>query len=506
MKNIIYFISTFLLFSMTSCYEDLGNYSYGDKQIIQIDSLQEEYIGITGDSLKITPVITSGRDILRYEWSVFSLDEAAGKTILLDSVKDLRYSIVLSQATYQLQFKVTDIDGYTEIATSQLTVRTTYSEGFYILKEVNGDTDLDLYTTGKGPIQDLFSHLHGKRLQGKPVGLFIAPQHKYIDSVQQKNFVLFPISEQESPMIQLQNLQPIFNTFAEMFYEAPEAGEKPLKFVYGSDLIQALITDKHVYSYGSLTPDVSGKFGDHAYFSTAIQPSPYIALDRSLSPNAIMFYDNLNGQFLNLNQFNMLSQFKNTPPEGQKRPVNPYGLPCEMVYMCQAKAGQKAYALLKHKESEQRYLFELQMATKDVSEINPVVKVDTLPSELHIAQAENFTVSENSIYLYYTVGRQLYLYDIASRRELPFSLDIEDGEITMIDYLYWLKTPINQQWHYFIIATHTNGRYKVYRYNIRGDQPDLTKEPVIYKGEGKAKAIHYTSPYMNSNMSWYPYN
>ncbi|MDE6451007.1 MAG: hypothetical protein K2L23_01715, partial [Odoribacter sp.] len=313
------------------------------------------------------------------------------------------------------------------------------------------------------------------------------------------------VSEQESPMIQLQNMQPVFD-FENLFYESPETGEKTQKYVYGGDLIQALFTNKHVYSYNSLAPQVSGKFGDHAYFPIAIAPSPYIALDRGFSPNAIMFYDNLNGQFLNLNQFNQLSQFKNTPPEGQKRPVNPYNLPCEMVYMRQAKAGQKAYALLKHKESEQHYLFELQMDSKNVSEVNPISKVDTLSADLHIAQAENFTVSENSIYLYYTVNGKLYLYDIAGRKEQVVSLDIEDGEITMIDYLYWLKTPINQQWHNFIIATYTNGRYKIYRYNIRGDQPDPAKEPIIHEGEGKAKAIHYTSPYMNNNMSWYPYN
>lgn len=506
MKNSIYVIGTLLLLGMTSCYEDLGNYSYSDKQAIRIDSIKEEYVGFTGDTLKITPVIISEKDILRYEWSVYSLEESAGKVIVLDSVKDLRYPVVLSQATYQLLFTVTDIDGYSETVTSQLTVSTTYSEGFYVLKEVNGETDLDLYPTGKGAVQDLFFHLHDKRLQGKPVGLFIAPQHKYIDTVPQKKFVFFPISEQESPMIQLQNIEPVFNDFEDLFYESPVNNEKPLRYVHGADIVQALITDKHVYSYACMAPTVSGKFGDYAYFETEIQPCPYVALDQSFSPKLILLYDNLNGQFLNLNQFNMLSRFKNTPPEGQKRPVNPYGLNCQMVYMKQPKAGGNAYALLKHKESDKRYLFTLLMDWKQGSEINPVVKVDTLSKDLHINQAENFTVSENSIYLYYSVGRQLYQYDIEGHKETSLPLDVEGDEITMIDYLYWLKTPVNQQWHYFFVATHTNGRYKLYRYNIRGDQPDLSQKPVINEGEGKAEALHYTSPYMNSNLSWYPYN
>ena len=504
MRNSIYIIGILLLLGTISCYEDLGNYTYGDKQIIMIDSLKKQYTGYSGDILKITPVITSDRDIVGYEWSVYDSTAAAGKITILDSVKDLDYTIVLPQGLYQLLFKVTDTEGYTEIATSLLNVYTTYSEGFYVLKEIQGESDLDLYPTGKSPVRDLLYNLHNRRLEGKPEGLFIAPQHKYIDSVSQKEFVLFPISEQESPMIRLQDMQPVFS-FEELFYSSPMMGEKPQKFINGSDVSQALLTDKHVYSYACIYPNISGKFGDYAYFETDMEPSPYVALDR-IFPNLIMFYDNLTGQFLNLNQFNMISRFKDTSPENQERSVAPYDLNCKMVYMRQVKAGQKAYAILQHKETAERYLVELQIDAFKGSEINPIVKVDTLPADLHIYQAENFTISENLVYLYYNVGCQIYLYDIAAGTESPLSIEIEGEKITMLDYLYWRKPPVTTQWDYFVTATYTQGNYKLYLFKTRGDQPDTSQEPILQQGEGKVKTVQYVNPYMTTNMTWYPYN
>lgn len=220
----------------------------------------------------------------------------------------------------------------------------------------------------------------------------------------------------------------------------------------------------------------------------------------------MLFYDNRNGQFLGLDQFNVLSRFKNNAPQDQVRPVEPFGLDCRMVYMKQAKAGQNAYAVMEHNDTKVRYLFKIQSDMSMSTETNPIISVDTLPADLHIYQAENFTVSENSIYLYYHAGNQVYAYDILSRTEKPLDLPLGDEEITMLDYLYWRVVPVRNQWSYFVLATYSGSQYKVYLYPTRGDLPDLSSDPVCYEGEGKVRDIQYVNPKMSTNLSWYPYN
>ena len=290
--------------------------------------------------------------------------------------------------------------------------------------------------------------------------------------------------------------------YDDLFYLPPISKEQPLCFFYGTDMMRALITDCHVYSYQMVLPSVSGKYGDYAYWDTEIKPAPYVATDNLMGSNIIMFYDNLNGQFLNMNMFNQIYDFKDVAPEGEIRNISPSNLNCEMVYMRQPKGGSDAYALMQSKRTGERYVFTLSIVG---TEYNPIAKVDTIPPEFQVYQAENFTISENNIYIYYNVGNQLYRYDIAAKTETVVELNLGGEEICMIDYLFWLRNPIATQWHKFIVATHSEGRYKLYFFETRGDLPDMSIEPMVYEGEGVPKAIHYVSPY-SVFLSQYPYN
>ena len=128
MKKIAYIISILFLMGLGSCYKDLGNYTYGDKPGIGIDSVLAEYDKyVVIDTLCITPRVEGMDQIVRYEWSVYNQALAVSDEIVLDSVKDLRYPVALPQGNYTLLFRVTDETGYTETLESFLKVKSAYS-------------------------------------------------------------------------------------------------------------------------------------------------------------------------------------------------------------------------------------------------------------------------------------------------------------------------------------------------------------------------------------------
>lgn len=512
MKNLIYLILTILLSVwMTSCYKDLGNYTYGDKPPIQIDSLRETYAGMSGiDTLRITPIITSERPVVRYLWQAYNAGIPGSEVYVLDSTENLAYPIGLPQGTYKLWFNVTDVDGYTEIAESELTITTAYSEGWLLLKEVEEDTELDLFSTGKAPAHDLMSKLFGRRLQGKPVGLSIYPKHNFRDTSDKalrNEFAIFPISEEESPMLRLQDMQWVYD-FADMLYEGPQDGEKPLKYVYGGSDFKTMVTDTYARcSQTNGPPGAPGKWGTPAITDVPIQLSPYVGYI-ALGSCVTVMYDNLNGQFLRMDQFgNYAYQYKSKNAEGEEMFIKPYDLNSTMLFMKQSSTNA-AYAVLEHNDSHERYIFEID--SKSSREVNPIVKADTASGDLKMNQAKMFGVHENLPYLYYAVGNECYLYDMDLQKEENLGLASRMGNeaVTLIEHIYWRGDPVNQ-WDYLVVATHANGHYKVYLYPTRGGRPDLTQEARCLEGEGRVHALHYVNPRMSSGVlftSNYPYN
>ena len=517
MKNILFVISILLSLWLTSCYEDKGNYTYGDKQAIRIDGLEESYSGVSGvDTLKITPVIVSDKNIVHYEWGIYDVSVATFEEIMLDSVAELCYPIGLPQGVYTLLFRVTDEQGYTEVATTQLSITTAYTEGWLVLKELDNNTELDLYPPGKEPAQDLFSKLYGRALRGKPVGLSMFSVHNFHDTsgtAVRNGFVIFPISEEESPMIRLSDMQWVYD-FEDMLYEGPQNGEKALNYVFGANYFKGMITDQYARcSQTNGPPGAPGKWGVPAIAQTEIKLSRYIACTASYVYSTVM-YDDLNGAFLQMDNFGTtVNLYKSTDKD--KVPVKPFGLNCRLVYMKQTGKRNVAYAILEHKESHERYVFTIN--TESSRNANPIVAVDTLSAGLKINQASIFSVNGDLPYIYYAVGNECYLYDISTRTEEKINLvnadptTVNDGdeEITLVEHIYWRGTPVASQWDYFIVATHANGYYKLYLHKTRAGRPDFSEKVTLYQGEGKVAAIHYAMPKMGGvmvSLTYYPYN
>lgn len=69
-----------LTFSLTSCFDDDGNYTYHDVDEITISGIQESYANISysGEVLEIDPVVESNYTDLKYEWSIWEPSKEFG--------------------------------------------------------------------------------------------------------------------------------------------------------------------------------------------------------------------------------------------------------------------------------------------------------------------------------------------------------------------------------------------------------------------------------------------
>ena len=93
------------------------------------------------------------------------------------------------------------------------------------------------------------------------------------------------------------------------------------------------------------------------------------------------------------------------------------------------------------------------------------------------------------------------MYDLEQNTEEPLSLtDMVSGEeITYISNRYWMGDAVeDNNFDYLAIATHKDGKYKVYLYEILGGKP-YGKPVRILEGEGKIVKMHYVHPSMTMN-------
>ena len=95
--------------------------------------------------------------------------------------------------------------------------------------------------------------------------------------------------------------------------------------------------------------------------------------------------------------------------------------------------------------------------------------------------------------MYFVANNQIYLYDLEQQVEEPLNpTGMAAGEeITYIKNYYWKEDAVTgDNFDYLVFATHQNGKYKVYMYNILGGKPN--GGPVrILEGDGKVVSMRF---------------
>lgn len=150
----IYLILSVFTFLFCACYDDEGNYNYGDINELKIsnlpDSLLTKFKG--ADTLKIEPKIEgtlAGKDEANYEYSWTAILQngkgEATKAVEIGTEKNLNYFIELAIGKYDINLNI--LDRETKVTWRQgfqLEVSTATTTGWIVLCDQNGSVRLDM--------------------------------------------------------------------------------------------------------------------------------------------------------------------------------------------------------------------------------------------------------------------------------------------------------------------------------------------------------------------------
>ena len=181
MKKIIYqALALAMTLSLSSCFSDDSSLSGNDVGDITISGISDSYshVAYMGETLDITPTVESQEDVT-YSWlllnSTTGSKDKDGNEIqpeVIGHEKDLHYEVNLSPGTYQVRLVAQGKSGYTVYKRTSLTVRTTFSQGFYVLKETtDGNSDVDLITKDGKTGYNIIASMDGEALHGKPLSM-----------------------------------------------------------------------------------------------------------------------------------------------------------------------------------------------------------------------------------------------------------------------------------------------------------------------------------------------
>lgn len=504
----IWAVFSLLLAGWTSCVDDTSSLGGGNVPEIVITGMDPEKAievnSYTGVNLKdiIKPQVSANipEGQLSYAWYLFSTAEAEGnyRDFLVSSEKEPDYEINLKTGSYEVVFEVTSqADGYTQTATATLNASTTFSRGFYILKETpGGTTELDLYSSGLY-MPDLMEQMLGAPLAGKPYNLCTYYNGEYINPDDNEtgcaNFVYVFTEDKIIRGFRAEDMLNVWDN-DNLLYSGPmDAGEQPCTF-FRTMFCHAYVTGKGIYSVmsgGGWMPYGSGRYG---YPTVSVSGSKFV--QEAEGGMYYVFWSDADHKLYSTD-YNVMISEEVTLKDATGVPV-PDAYPDDLECIASGKnylAGTSTlFFLCQQPSTGDRYLFLLHSS----SSISQIVRLD--PSS-HLARATS--VSANGLtaaYIYCIDGGRLCVYGLNDGREQEVDLPgIPAGEAVTFVSNQWLNLAyVSEDYNFddLIVGTQSGDTYKLYFYEsdrvssgVPVEEPSFT-----VTGTGKVKAVRFLAP------------
>lgn len=506
MRNMMKFQAVFLLFfGMVACYDKDENYEYKPKTELSVilNGLKKSYTSLE-DTLYCDPdiMVSDSAHELKYEWSIFTAydkdktPEVVPVTVIGEE-KVLRYPVTEKPNSYTVMLRVINENTAQEVCVYEdIRVINELSEGFYVMKEVEGDSDLDLHFLDGEKLENLLYRKNGVRLAGAPNSCSVLLKYSYIDTTTAAfvpTTALALATKEDFHIVDVADLGTIYS-HENMFYGEVPGGEESLFacfHCYGT----SYFSDKGTYFcyYDLLWGNGgSGKFPVATAINGGCKPNINICSDGS----NVFFFDELNGRFLCIDANGGLYDY----PDQEGIPVN--GIRHSLLFL--GNTGGKQVAIFQDADdAEKLWLYELELVVEDplwggtmANTGNPITKVSEISNE-KLKKAELFCSNETSArILYFVMEDQVYAYDIDNQTETLLNLDGLDAgeEISFIRHRYWGGAVDSEKnFDCLVVGTQTGNDYEICMYDLTGG---MTTGSVArsFTGEGLAVGLQFVTP------------
>ena len=519
MNKIINFSVILLsLLLAASCYEKDENYEYKPKTELSIEGVEDLYEKTAlVDTLHIDPTITVSDPShqLEYEWSLFiyygDAADAPNKVPVkvIGKERVLDYVIVEKPQSYNVVLKVVNTATTQEAyAMTRVNINNEFSKGFYVLKEINGESDMDLHLASGEIISDLLYQKEGNRINGTPNSLAVLLKYSYLDTATSNKVpttALTVATKTDFHIIDVADMSSLY-THDNMFYEENTPVEESL-FACFTYYGATYISNKGVYlsSYDLIWGDGgSGKFPLAAPMAGGYRPNINILAEQYF----VYFFDELNGRFLYSDYNGGLGTFNNEDEDGVIPAYLPNGINHKLIFFGRNQIGDNTssgFAIMQDATDVRKlYLYELKL---EGSSDNPIVNVKEITNK-KLNKATHFATNELlARVIYFVADGQLFAYKVDDDTEVPVTLQgIGAGEeITYIRNRYWEGSKAEKDnFNYLAVGTQKADQYKIYLYELVGSGP--TGSPVrVLQGKGRLAALQYVTPdFTAKNGDKYP--
>ena len=506
MRNMMKFQSIFLLlFGMVACYDNDENYEYKPKTELSVvlNGLEESYISLE-DTLYCVPeiMISNSADELEYEWSIFlAYDEDKVPNVVPVTVigeeEVLKYPLTEKPNLYTVMLKVVNKNTSQEVCVyKDIRVVNELSEGFYVMKEIEGESDLDLHFLDGSKLENLLYRKNGERLAGAPNSCSVLLKYSYIDTLTAAfvpTTALALATKEDFQIVDVADLGTIYS-HENMFYGDAPSGEESLFacfHFYGT----SYFSDKGTYfsAYDLVWGDGgSGKFPLATSINGGCKPNINICSDG----NNVFFFDELNGRFLCIDANGGLYDY----PDQGGEPVN--GISHSLLFFGNVH-GNHVAIFRDADDAEKWWLYEFELVVEDpwwggtmANPDNPIKKISEISSE-KLKKAELFCTNATSArLLYFVVEGQVYAYDIDNKTETRLNLEGLDagGEICFIRHLYWSGAADSKDnFDCLVVGTQTGNNYKICMYDLTGGMT-TGRVSRSFTGTGRAIGLQFVTP------------
>lgn len=490
-------ILALLLFTTvaSSCKKNTDKLHFAEEEVITISGVASSYSKITfkGDFVTITPTVTSNKDAdFDYFWGIYETSVANGTTALLDTItrtKDLNYDVKLTAKDWVLVFRATNKKtGYSKYVNATLSVGTEFTNGWYVLKDDGGQTDLDFFPTVQsivpaGTRENVFSVVNGRKLPGKATIFNFYEDYKVVTPAGAANArTLFLVSDQDVSAVEISTLKEIRN-FSTLFVEEP-AIKKPAVVTCQIFTALYMVNDGQLHSILNVTAN-TGRFGGRKLKDN--QNTPYNLSKYHLIYTIPYFFDETSSSFVSAaGGSNYLTPVADDPATDLRSNNNNK----KMIYMgLKTQSPFVGYALFQDKTNP---------ATKTLSSITPSLTQFKIVSENLVAtdkiyNGANFALLlQDESMIYFSVGNQIWSRNLSNKFEqLQYTLPAGE-EVTAIRHRKYTGAAAFS-YNYVMVSSKIGGNYKVRMFTKSSGNLSATPAFTL-EGKGAAADAIYIEP------------
>jgi hypothetical protein len=467
-----------LMLTLSGCLKDESSKDIKPINQITISDTTAVAAVLQFDTLTVKPDIKEsipvGDNGLVYQWSIHQNDsEDAYPVYILDSTRNLHQSIRVKPGIYRLIFKVTvKASGVTYFKFFNLKVINRFSEGWLVMEDMAGKTDMSIILGTDTSFHHIFTELNKDYTLSNP--LQVATTSHYGE----KSVWMFGADN----AIELEYTQMTkLSDYTSWFWETP-AVFHPQRFRQINTGVYILINNGllHARFAGGFPGDVKylntlpfpGGKGDDYYFSsyTGVGPQPYTG---EKTPYTAFFYDTKSKGFVYLSGASLIPSLVafSAPQAGSYFDMRNIGL--DLLAMDQGNAPFLNNAIFKDKGDI--YLYQI-----DANRSDPAVAKTLITGDApELAGFSKMTSSKKLQQIYFLVNGNIHLYDIPSGKGRIIQA-IAAGE--QVTYLQCTDNDV-------MVGTWNGTEGKLYRYKISplGD----FQEVKVFTGFGKIVSMTY---------------